>query len=292
MRFTSVLAITALLTLAAAAEELKPATVAAFDEYVHRTEQRVKTDAHFGNSLWIDTAPPAQRNDYYSRLRKGEVLTRPLQTLADGRQIHVPDGLIHHWIGLVFIPGASLAATVALLQDYDQQHRFYAPEVERSRLIRRNGNDFHVFLRLRRKKIVTVVLNTEYDVHYTTSENSAYARSYSTRIAEVEDAGKASEREKPVGNDDGFLWRLNSYWYVLQRDGGTYVQLEAISLTRDIPAGLGWLIRPFVTSVPQESLQFTLTRTRASLFDAQRLSPASSARLISGRKPQVASSTP
>jgi hypothetical protein len=44
-----------------------------------------------------------------------------------------------------------------------------------------------------------------------------------------------------------------------------YVQLEAISLTRDIPDGLGWLIRPFVTSIPRESLAFTLTRTREAL---------------------------
>jgi hypothetical protein len=78
----------------------------------------------------------------------------------------------------------------------------------------------------------------------------------------VESPGTPSEREKPVGNDSGYLWRLNSYWRVLQRDGGTYVQSESISLTRDIPAGFGWLISPFVTSIPRESLEFTLTTTR------------------------------
>jgi hypothetical protein len=145
-----------------------------------------------------------------------------LQVLDDGRAIRVPDGVIHQWIGLVFIPGASLTQTTAFLQDYDHQYKFYVPEVERSRLIRRNGNDFQVFLRLRRKKVVTVVLNTEYDVHYTILGNDrAYARSYSTRIAEVENAGQRNEREKPVGNDSGFLWRLNSYWRLWQRDGGT-----------------------------------------------------------------------
>jgi hypothetical protein len=182
---------------------------------------------------------------------------------------------------------------MALLQNYDEQYKFYAPEVQRSRLVRRNGNDFHVYLRLRRKKVVTVVLNTEYDVHYTMLGNDrAYARSYSTRISEVEEAGLANEAEKPAGNDNGFLWRLNSYWRLWQRDGGTYVQLEAISLTRDIPSGLGWLLRPFVTSVPQESLQFTLSRTRASLFahSAQTANPANSARFSAGRKPQLAGS--
>jgi hypothetical protein len=84
-------------------------------------------------------------------------------------------------------------------------------------------------------------------------------------VAEVDGAGQLGELEKPIGDDSGFLWRLNSYWRFWERDGGAYVQLEAISLTRDIPDGLGWLIRPFVTSLPSESLVFTLNRTREAL---------------------------
>jgi len=103
----------------------------------------------------------------------------------------------------------------------------------------------------------------------------AVSDSYSTRIAEVENAGGANESEKPVGDDHGFLWRLNSYWRFLERDGGVYVQLEAISLTRDIPTGLNWLVSPFVTSIPKESLVFTLARTREALVGQ-----------ASGRKPQ------
>jgi hypothetical protein len=114
--------------------------------------------------------------------------------------------------------------------------------------------------------VVTVVLDSEYDVHYFHLDAArAGSRSYSTRIAEVENQGKSDEREKPVGDDNGFLWRLNSYWRFWERDGGVYIQLEAISLTRDIPAGLGWLIQPFITSIPEESLRFTLGRTQAAL---------------------------
>ncbi len=93
--------------------------------------------------------------------------------------------------------------------------------------------------------------------------------SYSTKIAEVENAGKPEESEKPVGQDSGFMWRLNSYWRFLQGDGGVYIQLEAISLTRDIPAGIGWLVKPFVTSIPEESLNLTLSRTRAALANGK-----------------------
>jgi hypothetical protein len=270
MRMAGILALVLLINSAATAKQMKPETVAAFNEYVRLTEQRIAREENSGPFLWVDSAPPEQRDSVYARLRRGDVVTQQLQTLKNGRAMSVPDGLLHHWIGVVFIPGAPLAKTVAFLQDYDQQHKFYAPEVERSRLLSRQGNDFHIYLRLRRKKVVTVVLNTEYDVHYRSLGNDrASARSYSRRIAQVQHADEREESEKPVGEDDGFLWRLNSYWRMWERDGGTYVQLEAISLTRDIPAGLGWLVRPFVTSVPEESLNFTLSRTRSGLCRAQ-----------------------
>jgi hypothetical protein len=174
-------------------------------------------------------------------------------------------------VGVVFIPGANLTQTLGLLQGYDEHSRIYAARVLRSKLIQHNDDDFMVFLRLRETKIVTVVLDTEYGVHYVRLDSTrAYSRSYSTRVAEVDGAGQLGELEKPIGDDSGFLWRLNSYWRFWERDGGVYVQLEAISLTRDIPDGLGWLIRPFVTSLPSESLVFTLNRTREALNAIQR----------------------
>jgi len=93
----------------------------------------------------------------------------------------------------------------------------------------------------------------------------ARSRIYSTRIAEVENPDTPGEREKPVGQDGGYLWRLYTYWRFLERDGGTYVQCESITLTRGIPVGFGWLIRPFITSIPRESLEFTLATTRRTL---------------------------
>lgn len=81
-------------------------------------------------------------------------------------------------------------------------------------------------------------------------------------MAEVEHPGARDEREKPVGRDGGYLWRLHTYWRFLERDGGTYLQCESISLTRGIPIGLGWVVGPFVTSLPRESLEFTLQTTR------------------------------
>ena len=250
----------------AAAAQLTPETTAAFDHYVELSEQRMSQELNSGSFLRVDGLPQPQRDARYQQLKSGEVITDRLRTLDHGTPIPVPHGLIHHWMGTIFIPGATLAQTLAFVEDYDNQYKFYAPEVQRSKLVQRNGDQFKVFLRLQKKKIITVILNTDDDVKYTLlGPDRATSDSRSTRIAEVEDSGKPNESEKPVGDDSGFLWRLNSYWRFLQRDGGTYVQLEAISLTRDIPTGLSWLVSPFVTSIPQESLVFTLTRTREAL---------------------------
>jgi hypothetical protein len=248
------------------AVDLNPETDAAFNRYVQLSEKRMHGEMTSGSFLWVDGLPAQQRQEVHDRLKRGEVVAERLETLDQGAPVAVPDGLIHYWIGVVFIPGADLQRTLALLQNYDQHSRIYAPRVLRSKLIQRNGDDFKLFLRLRDRDVVTVVLDTQYDVHYVhLSAVRACSQSYSTRVAEVERVGEKDERDKPPGHDNGYLWRLNSYWRLSERDGGVYVQLEAISLTRDIPEGLGWLVRPFITSIPKESLAFTLERTRDAL---------------------------
>jgi hypothetical protein len=121
------------------------------------------------------------------------------------------------------------------------------------------------------KKVITVVVNSEHDAVFTRdSATQARSRIVSTRIAEVENPNTPREREKPIGQDGGYLWRLNSYWRVVEREGGVYVQCESISLTRGIPFGLGWMIGPFVTSIPRETLTFTLETTRKALMASAR----------------------
>ena len=93
----------------------------------------------------------------------------------------------------------------------------------------------------------TISLDTDYEVHrHLLGGARAYSDSYSTRIAQVEHAGEPGEVELPPGKDGGYLWRLNSYWRYFDTGHGVYVQCEAVSLTRDIPTGLGWLIGPFI----------------------------------------------
>ena len=138
-------------------------------------------------------------------------------------------------------------------------------------MLSREGETFHTFRRLRRKKIITVVYNTEHMViyrHHDTRRVSS--RSFSTKIAEVAKPGTPLEREKPVGNDSEFLWRLNSYWHFQEGNGGVFVGCESISLSsRAIPFGLGWLLKGIIESVPQESLESTLTSIREGVNKAR-----------------------
>jgi hypothetical protein len=231
-----------------AAAGAKPETQAAFDRYVAAAESRIHTEpSSRAGFLGIYSFPTAECRDVELRLRRGEVMVQAVGNTP----VEIPGGLIHDWVGTAFIPGVKVAQVLALVQDYDHLARYYSPDVQASRLIARTGNDFKIYMRLRKHKVITVVLDTEYDVHYGELDaDHWYSDSRSTKIAEQD------------GGDHGFLRRLNSYWRFVQTEDGVIVQCEAISLTRDIPTGLGWMVRPFVTSIPRESLEFTMTATR------------------------------
>ena len=244
------------------AADLMPATVEAFNRYVSIAERQRQWGPGF---LWIDADQPAQRQAA-GAVRRGELAITRVEVRDAGRAIAVPDGLVHHWLGTVFVADATLEQALALLQDYSRHAEIYRPAVAQSRLLTRDGDRFTFFLRFFMKKVITVVVNSEHAARFIRRDPvRAESLIHSTRIAEVEDPGGAGEREKPVGRDGGYLWRLNSYWRFHQRDGGVYLQCESISLTRGIPFGLGWVVRPFVTSIPRETLTFTLETTRATL---------------------------
>ena len=250
------------------AEQLTRQTEEAFVQYVQASEARMAEEiARRTDFLWIDTLPQPKRDQADANLRKGQVVIKQDLVTNQSGTVRVSGGLIHDWTGTVFVPGVSMSEVISVLQDYNQAARHYSPQVLQSQLLEHSGNDFRVFLRLKQVHLITVVLDTNYQVQYTFLDPAhVISRSYSVRIAEVESAGEPQEREMPVGDDDGFLWRLYSYWRVYQSGEGVYVQCNAISLTRDVPAGLGWLIQPFLETIPRDSLRFTLESTRNALI--------------------------
>ncbi|MBM3772493.1 MAG: hypothetical protein FJW27_14645 [Acidimicrobiia bacterium] len=252
------------LTIVAGAADLKPATEAAFERYARATERRIAAEvAAPATFLSVSTKPDRDCQRTFDALNRGEIVVEPLRSTDAGRAIDIPGGLVHHWLGTTFLPDVCVCDAVMLLQDYNRHGEIYRPRIERSELLSQNGDRFTFFLRFFMKKVITVVINSEHQAEYVRlTPERVHSRVVSTRIAEVEHPGAPDEREKPVGRDGGYLWRLNTYWRFLERDGGTYLQFESISLTRRIPVGLGWVVGPFINSLPRESLEYTLQTTR------------------------------
>lgn len=249
--------------------DLQPQTLAAFRRYVSIAEVPIaKEEREPAKFLYFDELPSAQMASIVRSLERGQVYVQQITTRdSSGRPIEAPGGLIHHWLGIVYIPHTSLARVLATAQDYNRQKEEYRPEVVRSRVLFRSDDHFKIYLRLRETEVITVTLDTWHDVSYSRLDATHISsRSYSTRIQEVRNAGERDEYLMPVGHDGGFLWRIDSYWRFEARDGGVYVQCESISLTRDIPTGFGWLVGPFVTSIPRETLQTTLNQLRAAVL--------------------------
>jgi hypothetical protein len=238
---------------------LNSESLEAFTAYVHHAETEMRrTQSATGPFLWTD-----------SDLQRAEALAKDkiLAELWSGKNaLHVPGGLIHDWIGAARIPGATIGDTLHIVQDYDNHKNIYKPDVLDSKLLLRNDKDFKIFLRLLKKKVISVVLDTEHDVHYQAISNCRWTCwSHTTRISEVQDAGAVDEKILPPDTGYGFLWRLNSYWRFEEKSDGVSLECRAISLTRDIPKGLAWIVDPIVRKLPKESLINTLKATRAAL---------------------------
>ena len=251
----------------ARAAELKPATVDAFERYRRIAEATIEQDASSPDRfLHVFHGDAAARAKADVLLRRGEVAVDRLRATDKGRRIDVPDGLIHHWIGSIFVPNVSLRTAVAVLQDFDQHADLFRPNIQRSKILEHDTDRFHITLRFYMKKIVAVTVDTESLAEFTPRgpdrETSAIR---SVRVNEIEAAGTPEERQKPDGHGGGYMWRMNTYWRFLERDGGTYIECEALTLSRSIPTGLGWLIGPVVSSIPRDMLTSALQATRRSL---------------------------
>lgn len=241
-------------TAAAGAAELQERTLAAWQRYVAAAERRIAAE--------MDNPRRFLAQDYgadAARARRavlaGEVLVERMAARGpSGREIEVPGGAIHHWRGSILIPGVTLDELLHGIM-YEIGPEELQDGVLAARLLASDGNRREVFLKLRRRSVVTVHYHTEHRVEYTRrGAGRASSRSVSTRIAELENVGSPAEREKPVGRDRGFLWRLNAYWRYQEVDGGVIVECESLTLSRGIPAVVRWMVRPIINRTARDVL--------------------------------------
>ena len=244
------------------AAELKQQTVEAWDTYVRgatmRMEKRASEQSPF---LWMD-----EKSDRTQRVRAGEVLVAPV----DSDNPHtVPHGLIHHWIGAIFLPNAKLDDVMGVLYDYDHYKDFYKPMVVKSKLLERTTDRAKITLLMMQKTFsVTAAVETENEVRIVRLDaNRGYSISHSVRVQEIADYGQPREHALPEGQGPGYVWRVFSVSRLERRDGGVYVEMETIAMSRGIPLALRWMIKPLVEALPRNTLLATLTDTRDAVGD-------------------------
>lgn len=254
----------------AEAAELKPETVKAWRSYVAVTEKRIEkelqSDKYFLN---IDFQSKDDVTHERKCLREGKVTIKEMKSTGnESRETSVPGGLIHHWRGSIFITGVDLDFILSRVKNPESADMAQEDVLE-SRVLERFPDGLKLYLKLQRKKIVTVVYNTEHHIRFRHhGAKRASSSSVATKIAEVERLEGNMEREMPEGEDHGFLWRMNSYWRYEQTEGGVIVECESLTLSRTIPRPLGLMIRPIINRIARESLERTLESMRTRMKQA------------------------
>lgn len=239
------------------AAEASAADVAAFNSYVRGVEDRLELQ-HRSRVAFL--AGMRAEND--AQVRRGDFLVERVPVSGASLQ----GAMLHDWRGTAFAPGAKAVDFERVMRNFASYPRWYAPQVMSAKTISQQGDFVQASVRVRQKHVITVVMDTSYDVQFGRLDaQRGWSASRSTRVNEVDGAGTPRERVLGPSEEHGFLWRLNTYWTYEERDGGLYVQVESVSLTRAVPRGLGWAVGPYVESIPRESLEFTLRATCAAL---------------------------
>lgn len=236
--------------------KLAPETNRSFDQYIAAAEPDLIQKARNLTPLpWLQPSDVA-------RVQSGELVFNGVSP-KNGRE--VPDGLIHDWIGAMFIKGATVEKVASVLQDF-AHHKEWYPEVVDSKLISRSGPSARGTWLLVKKKVLTAVLRLELDSElHAVTPTHAYLLSHTGPVAEIENYGTPKQSDYPAGQGHGFLWRFNGYWTLHQADDGVYAECRAISLSRAVPSGLGWVVSPMVRTMPRESLESSLRNTRKAV---------------------------
>jgi hypothetical protein len=221
--------------------------------YVAAVESRLAWQ-HQSQAEFFALSGPASQSELSSR--RGELI---VEKLTPDAGTELPGALLHHWRGTAFAAGVKAADFERVMRDFNHYPQYFSPQVVQAKVLAQKGDHMQAILRVRQKHGMTVVMDTVYDIVFGRLDaRHGYSLSRSTKISEIDAAGTAQERAMSRSEEHGFLWRLNTYWSYEERDGGLYLQIESVSLTRSIPRGLGWAVGPFVESVPRESLEFTL----------------------------------
>jgi hypothetical protein len=248
------------------ASELKPEALRAWDEYIRTVNLRVaKSAAGDSRFIWVD-----ESQDMARRARQNEVLV----TVRDPQD--VPQGMIHDLVGVVFVPNANLDQALNVIESYDRYREFFKPLMSKCAVVARDGNQVRVNV-VATQKIFSVVAAVETDQQIQVvrlDPRRAYITSSALRIQEIADYGRPTEHPFPENRRPGFVWREVAIERLEERDGGVYIELETVVLSRGIPVEVRWLIKPIVDELSRRLMTEGLNDTRKAVLQEAQLSPS------------------
>ena len=239
------------------AAEPKQETLRAWDEYIRtldvERENRINGNGPF---LRVDESPDLQR-----RVQRNELVV----TNHDPRK--VPQGMIHHWVGGMFIRNTSLDQAMSVLTNYPRYSEVYKQLLKNCSVVERNGDDIKLSVVAVQKALsVTAAVSTDNQIHIVRLDSKrVLITSSATRIQEIANYGQSSEHAFPEDRRPGYVWRAVVNERLEERDGGVYVELETVALSRGIPLEFRWLIKPITDELPRKMMIDMLNDTRAAL---------------------------
>jgi len=240
---------------------LEPDTLKAWEDYIRNADSRMQArlDGH-QHFLWTDEAA-----DRGVRLRHGEILVSPVT--GRGTQ-SVAGGLIHDWLGAAFIPNATIEGLLTVVHDYGRYKEFYRPVVADSKVLACTETDQKFSMVWQhRVLLINAAMEGQYQARdFAIDAQRGYNIANTTQVREIEDYGRNGEYLLPPGQGSGFIWGMHSIARYEERDGGVYLELEAIALTRTIPSSLRWLVSPVVNHLSINSLATSLRQTREAVI--------------------------
>ena len=240
--------------------KLDPRTTEAFDKYVKTVEQQLAERWDGRSPFFASDNSPREKK----QLMDGKLVIAPG---ALPNPSEAPEGLIHDWVGAVFIPDTKIEDVLLTMRDYRRYKDFYHPGVVESKALTSEGfkDKFSVVL-MNRVLVSKKALDSDCEASYfRVDDRHWYSISHTTRIQEVDDYGSESQHELPEDVGTGLIWRLTSITRFEERDGGVFMELEAIALSRDIPASLHWLVAPIVRRASKSSLALSLEQTEKAI---------------------------
>jgi hypothetical protein len=238
------------------AATLKPETVADWENYLQTVSGALEDRCHRGGTfLWVDGAP-----ERLAKVHEGEIVVAPV---SDHVPMKVQGGLIHHWIGAAFLPNAKLDDILEVIGDYDRYKDFYPPSVIESKVLARNDSEEKFTMQLvNHEFFATMALDADYQVtNVHLDDGRFYSIARTTRVQQLENYGQSRERMIPEGQGGGYIWKLFNIARLEHRDGGVYIEMETVALSRGIPAAFRIVVDPVVRRVSRSAMLTAIKQT-------------------------------